>query len=81
MKKVGISQKDILTLIILLLLTNVLPLADIFIHQVAIPVESVNFFGILVNGCFIFDLGLVLTRIVINILIICFWITGLKKRD
>lgn len=79
MGKVEFTSKDVLNLIMMLLLANVLPLGDIFIHQVVIPVDKVNFFGFLVDGYFIFDLGIVLGRIVINCLVICFWILGLKK--
>jgi len=81
MKSLEITQKDVLTLIIMLLLCNILPLADIFIHQVVIPVDKVNFFGMLVDGGFVFDFGILLGRIVLNFIIISFWITGVKKRE
>ncbi|MHA1315166.1 MAG: hypothetical protein ACTSRB_14785 [Candidatus Helarchaeota archaeon] len=71
----------VLDLLVFLSMLNLVPLALVFIHQVTMPIEKVNFFGILVNGCFVYDLGVVILFIFLNLLLVAYLIIRNEKRD
>jgi len=71
----------VLDLVVFLSMLNLVPLSVVFIHQVTMPVEAVNFFGIYVNGCFVYDLGIVILFIFLNFILIAYLLIRNEKRD
>lgn len=73
MKKGSIGLEKLLfamNLIKSLLILNLVPLAICLIHQVILEVQEVMFFGIVLSGGFIYDLGILILFIFLNSLIV-----------